>query len=85
MEYNYFYISELFTHNDTIKLLGKDNAPLILSFLYQEFIKSNQRSIANNQLIIHLSDFLYDIRQRLGDEKYPKKAHEYIEDWQKDN
>jgi len=74
MEYSHLYISDLFTRNDTIKLLGKDNAPLILSFVYQEFIKQNQRSIANNTLNTHLSDFLYDLHQRYGDEKYPKKT-----------
>ena len=69
-------------NNKTISLLKKDNASLIVSFLHYFFKSKNKSSYLSNDLISHLSDFLYRINQEK--ERFPKDAKFYLENWTKD-
>ena len=63
------------------RLLRADSAPLVASFLHRVFIVPNVREIAQADLQEALEDELFALRERLGDESYPRAAHEYLNDW----
>ena len=66
------------------RLLRADNAPLVLSFLYQVFVADNVRSISATELESRLDDELYALSQRDGESgrpRFPKPARAYLDDW----
>jgi flagellar motility protein MotE (MotC chaperone) len=63
------------------RLLASANAPLIVTFLNRAFVEPNEREIGQSDLAEQLDDELYALRQRLGDDKYPKGALAYLNDW----
>ena len=63
------------------RLLAAENAPLIGSFLHRAFIVPNVRVMAQSALVEALEDALFGLRERLGEQVYPKGAHEYLNDW----
>ena len=79
---NYDELVNLRQMNVSWILLRADNAPLIISFLHKTFIEPNKRDIPKNILENSLEDELFKLRDRYGD-VFPKKASEYITDWQK--
>lgn len=62
------------------RLLTIDSAPLVLSFLYQAFIRPNARSIRAVDLVAQLEDTLHSLRQAHG-AIYPRTAQAYLDDW----
>jgi len=75
------YLDRLKQTHPTLRLLSADNAPLIISFLYQVFIQPNQRSILYSELVSRLDDYLFHLREVHGEDKYPKPARQYLEHW----
>lgn len=63
------------------RLLQADSAPLIISFLHRSFIVTNQRSIAAEELATRLDDYLHHLRESSGENKYPRKGRDYLNDW----
>ena len=63
------------------RLLASANAPLIVAFLNRAFVEPNKREIGQSDLAEQLGDELYALRRRLGDDKYPKAAIAYLNDW----
>jgi Protein of unknown function (DUF3375) len=78
---DYEFLLRLKQSHPTLKLLAADNGPLIISFLYLQFIKVNRRSFAQSDLVSRLDDYLYQLRQIYGEEIYPKSAQRYLDDW----
>jgi hypothetical protein len=76
------YIRYLKENNLTIRLLRLDNAPLIISFLYNAFKHKNRNAIPNSELISKLSDYLYILNQPKV--LYPLDATEYLQKWSND-
>ena len=68
-------------HHPTWRLLRSDHAALVASFLHRVFVAPNVRVMAAADLAESLEDELYALRQRLGDEAFPKSALEYLNDW----
>ncbi len=66
------------------KLLAADHAPLIASFLHRTFIEPNVRSLSQAELTSRLDDHLFDLRERLGLQAFPKTAAQYLDDWAAD-
>lgn len=62
-------------------LLRSDHAPLVASFLHRTFLVSNVRTIAASDMAEALNDALYEVRQILGEDAFPKSALEYLNDW----
>ncbi|MCP4407684.1 MAG: DUF3375 domain-containing protein [Gammaproteobacteria bacterium] len=79
MEYG--FLLKLKQSHPTLRLLSADNAPLIISFLYVQFVKANRRSIPYSELISRLDDYLYHLRELYGDDRHPKRAKDYLDDW----
>jgi len=78
---DYAYLLRLKQSHPTLRLLAADNGPLIISFLYLQFIRPNRRSLAQSDLVSRLDDYLYQLRQVYGEELYPKGAQRYLDDW----
>src|SRR4051812_31326853 len=66
------------------RLLAADHAPLVVSFLYRTFIRPNLRSIAQPELASRLEDYLYHLREQLGEDSFPRNADRYLDDWASD-
>lgn len=75
------YLEKLKQTHPTLRLLVADNAPLIISFLHRVFIQPNQRALPQAELTSRLNDYLFSLREIYGEEKYPKSARHYLEDW----
>ncbi|MCP4287476.1 MAG: DUF3375 domain-containing protein, partial [Gammaproteobacteria bacterium] len=79
MEYE--YVLKLKQTHPTLRLLAAENAPLIIGFLFQQFVTANRRSVGYSDLVSRLEDYLYHLRERYGEDKYPKGAKQYLDDW----
>lgn len=78
---DYDYLLQLKQGHPTLRLLAADNAPLIVSFLYLQFVKPNRRAIAWSDLVSALEDYLYHLRGIHGEALHPKSAKQYLTDW----
>jgi hypothetical protein len=67
------------------RLLRAEHAPLILSFLHRVFVLPNARAIAQPDLTSRLDDYLFELRERLGEGVYPRSAAEYLDAWASDD
>jgi hypothetical protein len=74
-------LKALQNHNPAWRLLSSPHAPLIASFLHRVFIVTNVRVMAASDMAEALNDELYEIRQLLGEDTFPKPALEYLNDW----
>jgi hypothetical protein len=63
------------------RLLVADSAPFVASFLHRSFVEPNLRTIARPELIAKLDDYLFHLRERLGEEAFPRGASEYLDEW----
>ena len=66
------------------RLLAADHASLIVSFLHQNFVEPNVRTLAQGQLVSQLEDCLFQLRERLGDDAFPRAAAAYLDEWAAD-
>lgn len=62
-------------------LLRSDHAPLVVSFLNRLFVESNVRVMDAADLAAALEDELFVLRERYGEESFPKSAQYYLNDW----
>jgi hypothetical protein len=63
-----------------VKLLKAEHAPLIISFLYQEFKREQRISLPLAELIEHLEDEIERISIH-SPSHYPRSAQTYISEW----
>jgi hypothetical protein len=66
-------------------LLRADHAPLVVSFLHRAFIAPNVRSAPGPELASRLDDELHALREQLGEDRYPRAASEYLDEWAADD
>lgn len=64
----------------SLKLLRSDSAPLILSFLYEQFKHSHRISIPHGEMEEKLEDCLERLNERQPG-LYPRTAQAYLETW----
>lgn len=62
-------------------LLRASNGALVLGFLTETYIDHNAGSIPGTQLVARLDDHLFALNQRLGEQRYPRPAQEYLDSW----
>ena len=74
-------VADLLKHHPAWRLLRSDHAPLVTSFLHRVFIERNQRVLAESDLAEALEDQLYGLRERTGEDAFPKSSREYLGDW----
>jgi flagellar motility protein MotE (MotC chaperone) len=63
------------------RLLMADSAPMVASFLHRGFIARNLRTISQQELAAKLEDYLFHLRERLGEGSYPRSATDYLDEW----
>ncbi|MBM9615019.1 DUF3375 domain-containing protein [Desulfobulbus rhabdoformis] len=85
MKLDYESLSLIKKAHPAWRLLVADHAPLILSFLHRVFINKNVRDISQVELISKLEDELFYLREIEGEEKFPRSAADYIEEWAQDD
>jgi flagellar motility protein MotE (MotC chaperone) len=66
------------------RLLAADHAAMIIAFLHATFIAPNVRTVPQPALASQLDDYLYRLRQQLGDHAFPRSASQYLESWSSD-
>jgi Protein of unknown function (DUF3375) len=67
------------------RLLVADNAQMIVSFLHKTFIPPNVRTMAQPELASVPADYLYGLREKSGEEAFPRRAEQYLDDWAADS
>ncbi|WP_372881277.1 DUF3375 domain-containing protein [Psychromonas sp.] len=75
------YLEQFKDQSNALRLLRTSTFPLIASFFYRAFIENNRRSMPYQELIALLDHHLSDIAESYGEEKFPKSARAYIDDW----
>lgn len=74
----------LFDQSPSLKMLRMRSAPLIISFLYQQFKVKGELSIRNDVLVQRLANFLDEldyVDEELREVDYFERAKKYIENW----
>ena len=71
---DYRTLEQLRKTNPAWRLLVAGNAPMIVSFLYKTFIQPNVRTMAQPKLASRLANYLYGLREKLGEESFPRQA-----------
>src|SRR5258708_5685186 len=66
------------------RLLVADHAPLIISFLFETFIRPNIRTMAQPEIASRLDDYLYALRSEIGSDAFPRSAAHYLDVWASD-
>lgn len=78
---DYFSINSLRENHAGWSLLRAQNAPLALTFFMTVFTDPNQRNLGRQDLIEVLEDVLFSLRDSLGEDRFPRAAGEYLDDW----
>lgn len=78
---DFYAINALRENHAGWSLLRAQNAPLAVSFFIKAFTGPNQRDIGRQLLIDHLDDVLFGLREVFGEDKYPRPAGEYLDEW----
>jgi hypothetical protein len=79
------YLQNLRRHHPAWRLLAADSAPLVVGFLHHCFVEPNVRVLAEDDLAAGLDDYLYHLRETLGEDAYPRAAMDYLRDWADDS
>ncbi|MFI2565432.1 DUF3375 domain-containing protein [Paenarthrobacter sp. NPDC018779] len=78
---DYYAINALRENHAGWALLRAQNAPLALHFFMSAFTDPNQRNVGRQQLIDVLEDVLFGVRESFGEDRFPRSASEYLDDW----
>lgn len=78
---DFYAINALRENHAGWSLLRAQNAPLAVSFFMKAFTGPNQRDIGRQELIDHLDDLLFSLREVYGEDKFPRPAGEYLDEW----
>ncbi|WP_455833628.1 DUF3375 domain-containing protein [Pseudarthrobacter siccitolerans] len=81
---DFYAINSLRENHPGWSLLRAQNAPLALSFFMAAFTGPNQRNLGRQELIDVLDDVLFGLRDSEGQDKFPRPAGEYLDDWAAD-
>lgn len=78
---DYFTLNALRKHHPAWRLLCSEHAPLVAAFLHRVFVSPNVRVMPAANLAEALEDELYDLRTRLGEDAFPRRAMDYLNEW----
>ena len=81
MNLDYDTLDQLRRNHPAWRLLRSDHAALAASFLNRVFITPNERVLAQSDLAEALEDELYALRERSGEDAFPRDALAYLNDW----
>jgi flagellar motility protein MotE (MotC chaperone) len=75
------HLTHLRRHHPAWRLLAAEHAPVITGFLYRAFVRPNVRVVSEQTLASQLDDYIYHLRERLGEDAFPRPALEYLNAW----
>jgi flagellar motility protein MotE (MotC chaperone) len=78
---DYYAINALRENHAGWSLLRAQNAPLAVPFFMAAFTGPNHRNIGRQQLIDTLDDLLFGLRDGYGQDRFPRPASEYLDEW----
>ena len=78
MEYD--QLSQALSNSATVRLLNSPHAPLIASFLHDQFKQQHQLTIPHHLLVERLEDYLVLLNESY-DGRYSRTAVQYLDDW----
>ncbi|MEX2534469.1 MAG: DUF3375 domain-containing protein [Trueperaceae bacterium] len=78
---DYFTLELLSRQHPAWQLLRAQYAPFIAAFLNRVFLEPNVRTLPEAQLVEALDDELFALRERLGEDAFPRDARAYLGDW----
>jgi len=81
---DYRLLQTLRRNHPAWRLLAAEHAPLVISFLYRTFIQPNIRTLAQQELISRLQDYLFYLSEQAGEALFPKPAIRHLDDWSSD-
>ncbi|MDE8670752.1 DUF3375 domain-containing protein [Pseudarthrobacter sp. H3Y2-7] len=81
---DFYAINSLRENHAGWSLLRAQNAPLALTFFMAAFTGPNQRNLRRQELIDVLDDVLFGLRDSEGEDRFPRPAGEYLDDWAAD-
>lgn len=81
---DFYAINSLRENHAGWSLLRAQNAPLALTFFMAAFTGPNQRNLGRQELIDVLDDVLFGLRDSEGEDRFPRPAGEYLDDWASD-
>ncbi|MFF2345147.1 DUF3375 domain-containing protein [Pseudarthrobacter sp. NPDC058119] len=81
---DFYAINSLRENHAGWSLLRAQNAPLALAFFMAAFTGPNQRNLGRQQLVDVLDDVLFGLRDSEGQDRFPRGAGEYLDDWASD-
>jgi len=83
MSLDFNQLTQLRKKHPAWRLLQAEHAPLIASFLYQAFIQPNERVMSQTDLVSKLEDLLFQLREEEEENKFPRDAQTYLDEWSK--
>lgn len=75
------FLTSLKRNHPAWRLLTAGGAPFVISFLHRTFLAPNVRVLSEDELASKLEDYLFHLRERLGDDAPRQSAREYLTDW----
>ncbi|EMY35369.1 hypothetical protein D477_004686 [Arthrobacter crystallopoietes BAB-32] len=78
---DFYAVNSLRENHAGWSLLRAQNGPLAIAFFMAAFTGPNQRNIGRQALIDTLDDVLFGLRDGLGEDRFPRPAAEYLDDW----
>ncbi|HEX5998780.1 MAG TPA: DUF3375 domain-containing protein [Hyphomicrobiaceae bacterium] len=81
---DYLTLETLRTSHPAWRLLRAENGALVASFLDRVFLQPNVRQMPESELARQLDDDLYRLRRQLGEDRFPREAKAYLDDWASD-
>ena len=77
-------LESLRANHPALRLLRANSGPMIASFLDRVFLKPNVRQMSESDLARHLDDDLFGLRRELGEDRFPREARAYLDEWASD-
>jgi flagellar motility protein MotE (MotC chaperone) len=77
-------LEQLRSNHPAWRLLAASHGPILCAFLDRAFIAPNTRTLSQTELALKLEDFLVHVRQDLGEDAFPRRAAQYLDDWAAD-
>ncbi|MDN5937677.1 MAG: DUF3375 domain-containing protein [Salinisphaera sp.] len=81
---DYDHLSALRGSHPAWRLLAADHAPLIVAFIHRAFTQPNLRTLAEQEAATQLDGYLFHLRETLGEDAFPKRALDYLNEWAAD-
>jgi len=82
---DYHTLDHLRRDHPAWRLLAAQHAPLIVSVLHRHFVEPNVRTMPRDELVEHVEDDLFHLREELGDDVFPRSAANYLDEWASDD